>query len=72
MSSAIWRKFGKRIRGLRLERGWSQEEFAHRIGMDVSYLSELENGKKEPCLTRIHRIAVGFEIRISELMKGLD
>lgn len=39
--------------------------------MDVSYLSELENGKKEPCLTRIHRIAQGFGLSISELMKGV-
>jgi transcriptional regulator with XRE-family HTH domain len=49
----------------------SQEEFAYKIGMDTSYLSELETGKKEPCLTRIHRIADGFKITVSELMKGL-
>ncbi|HXM09571.1 MAG TPA: helix-turn-helix transcriptional regulator [Terriglobales bacterium] len=71
MSSAIWRKFGKRIRRLRLAHEWSQEEFAYRIGMDVSYLSELENGKKEACLTRIHRIAAGFKISLSELMKDV-
>jgi transcriptional regulator with XRE-family HTH domain len=71
MSNTIWRKFGARLRALRRRRKWSQEEFAYRIGMDVSYLSELENGKKEPCLTRIHRIAQGFGLSISELMKGV-
>ena len=71
MSNATWRRFGKRLRELRRARDWSQEEFAYRIGMDVSYLSELETGKKEPCLTRIERIAKGFGISISELMKGL-
>jgi transcriptional regulator with XRE-family HTH domain len=39
--------------------------------MDVSYLSELENGKKEPCLTRIHRIAKGFGLSISELLRDV-
>jgi len=71
MSNVLWQRFGKRIRGLRLRRKWSQEEFAYRVELDVSYLSELENGKKEPCLTRIHRIAKGFGITISELMKGI-
>lgn len=71
MSNALWRRFGKRIRTLRLKRKWSQEEFAFRVGMDVSYLSELENGKKEPCLTRIQRMAKGFGMTISELMKGV-
>jgi transcriptional regulator with XRE-family HTH domain len=71
MSNAIWRTFGRRIRELRRKRKWSQEEFAYRIRMDTSYLSELENGKKEPCLTRIQRIAKGFGISISELMRGV-
>jgi transcriptional regulator with XRE-family HTH domain len=71
MSNAIWRAFGRRIRELRRKRKWSQEEFAYRIKMDTSYLSELETGKKEPCLTRIHRIAKGFGISISELMRDV-
>jgi transcriptional regulator with XRE-family HTH domain len=71
MSSVVWRKFGKRIRALRGERKWSQEEFAHRINMNVSFLSEIETGKKEPCLTRIHRMARGFGISMSELMRGV-
>jgi transcriptional regulator with XRE-family HTH domain len=71
MSSAIWRKFGARLRILRRKRKWSEEEFAYRIGMDVGYLSELENGKKEPCLTRIHRIAKGFGLCISELLRDV-
>ena len=71
MSSAIWRKFGARLRTLRRKRKWSQEELAYRIGMDVSYLSELENGKKEPCRTRIHRIAKGFGLCISELLRDV-
>ena len=72
MSTTLWRKFGKRLRSLRKERKWSQEEFAYRAGgMNVSFLSELETGKKEPCLTMLHRIAKGFGISISELTQGV-
>jgi len=30
--------FGKRVRELRRQRGWSQEGFAHEIGLDRSYM----------------------------------
>ncbi len=30
--------FGNRVRQLRKNRGWSQEEFAHRVGLDRSYM----------------------------------
>jgi len=39
--------------------------------MDVSYLSEIENGKKEPCLRKIKEIAQGLGVNISRLVQGL-
>jgi transcriptional regulator with XRE-family HTH domain len=71
MASDICELFGERIRQLRGKRGWSQEELAHRVGMDVSYLSEVENGKKEPCLRKIKELAQGLGLTVSRLMQGL-
>jgi len=71
MSNTICRQFGTRLRVLRKKREWSQEDFAFRVGMDVSYLSELEGGKSEPCLRLIQRIAKGFGVSISEFMDGI-
>jgi transcriptional regulator with XRE-family HTH domain len=58
-------------RQLRVKRGWSQEELAYRVGMDVSFLSELENGKKEPCLRKIKELAQGLGVSVARLMEGL-
>jgi len=71
MSSDICVQFGKRIRQRRKDRGWSQEELAFRVGMDVSYLSEVETGKKEPCLRKISDLAKSLDVTISQLMRGL-
>ena len=62
MSNDICEQFGKQLRQLRTKKGWSQEELAHRVGMDVSYLSEVETGKKEPCLRMIRELAQGLGV----------
>ena len=71
MSNDICTDFGRRLRQLRLRRKLSQEELAYRVGMDVSFLSELENGRKEPCLRKIKELAQGLDITVSSMMRGL-
>jgi hypothetical protein len=39
--------------------------------MDVSYQSELENGKKEPCLRKMKEISLGLGITLSRLIGKL-
>jgi ribosome-binding protein aMBF1 (putative translation factor) len=41
-------RLGNRVRALRQEQGWSQVEMAEMLGIDRSYLSEIETGKKDP------------------------
>ena len=71
MSNDICTDFGRRLRQLRIKRKLSQEELAYRVGMDVSYLSEVENGRKEPCLRKIKELAQGLDITMSRMMRGL-
>lgn len=51
------RSLGKRLRVLRLERGLTLRELAGRIGKSESYLSKLENGKLNPSLASLKKIA---------------
>lgn len=68
----IRRKFGQRVRALRRERGWSQEEFADRAGLHRTYVSAVERGVRNPTLTVIERLAAALNISISELLRELD
>ncbi|MDH6277226.1 transcriptional regulator with XRE-family HTH domain [Aurantimicrobium minutum] len=59
--------FGDRIRALRSEQGLSQEEFAHEIGLDRTYIGGVERGERNVSLDNIHRIASALDVSPSEL-----
>lgn len=67
----IKKKFGDRVRELRLEANLSQEKFALSIDMDRTYLASVENGKRNISLENIAKIANEFNITIEELFKGM-
>lgn len=48
-------KFGQRIRELRQKTGLSQEKFALMIGMDRTYFSSVESGKRNISLLNIKK-----------------
>lgn len=71
MSTDIRALLGNRIRSLRRKHGWTQVEMAEMLGVDRSYLSEIETGKKDPSLRVLKTIADGFELSLSQLLRGL-
>lgn len=64
-------KFGQRIRELRQKTGLSQEKFALMIGMDRTYFSSVESGKRNIFLLNIKKIADGLEITVDKLFENL-
>lgn len=62
-------ELGKRIKSLRDQRRLSQEELAHRAAIHVTYLSGLENGKRNPSLTILERLSSALEVTISDLFR---
>jgi transcriptional regulator with XRE-family HTH domain len=64
-------RFGDRLRELRREQGWSQEELAHRCELDRTYIGGIERGERNLALRNIERIAQTLGVTISELLEGL-
>jgi transcriptional regulator with XRE-family HTH domain len=64
-------RFGLRLRKLRKEKGWTQVQMADALGVDRSYISDMERGKKNVCLPTMEVIALGFEISLSKLLSRL-
>jgi transcriptional regulator with XRE-family HTH domain len=71
MAKDICERLGARIRRLRQERGWTQMYFAVHTGLSRTFISDVENGVKEPCLRSLETLADGFEIKLSELFRGI-
>lgn len=61
---------GKRIAAIRAKKAWSQEELAHRAGLNRTHLYRLERGIQSMTLTTLKTIADTLGVRIVELLKG--
>ena len=61
--------FGKRLRQLRLDAGWTQEQLAEAAGITTTYTSDLERGTKVPSLTIALRLSRAFKIPVGELLR---
>lgn len=69
MSSDICLRLGARLRELRKAKGWTQFELSERMGVDRSYLAEVETGKIEICLRNLDLVAQTFGLELHELLK---
>ena len=67
----IRKRLGLRVRNLRRDRCWTQVDLAELLGIDRSYLSEIETGKKDPSLTILKTMADGFGMDLGRFLKGL-
>ncbi len=56
-SADIVERFGSRVRNRRLAMGLSQEAFAAKCGLDRTYISGIERGKRNVSLRNIEVIA---------------
>ena len=61
--------FGKRVRQLRTDAGWTQEQLAEAAGITTTYTSDLERGTKVPSLTIVLRISKAFRVSVAELLR---
>lgn len=66
------RALGLRIAQLRAERGMSQRKLALVLGMDRVTLNRIEQGRGNPTLDTLQRIADGLDVPIEELFTGSD
>lgn len=64
--------FGHQLRKLRIEAGLSQEELADRAGLDRTYVSSCETGRRNIGLLNIHRLAAALSVSASELVRSDD
>ncbi|AHF15804.1 XRE family transcriptional regulator [Niabella soli DSM 19437] len=62
--------FGKRLRGIRLKRKFTQEKLAFTMEMEISQISRIERGVINTSLLNIIKIAETLHISPCELFEG--
>ena len=64
-------RLGDRIRRLRKKRGWTQVEMAEKVGIDRSFLADVERGKRNVSVLNLDLMAKGLKVSLSQLFSRL-
>lgn len=63
---------GKKIRLLRHQKGWSQEDVAKQLDISIPAFSKIETGITDVNLSRLEQIASLFEFSVVQLLNYND
>ena len=59
--------FGRSVRALREERGYSQEQLAERAGLHRNYVGGIERGERNVAIENIAKLAKALSVRSRDL-----
>jgi transcriptional regulator with XRE-family HTH domain len=65
-------EMGNRIRDVRRERGWTQDQLANAVGVSRSAVAQWETGRAGQVTTNLTRIAEVLEVGVQYIMYGDD
>lgn len=62
-------KLGRNLKRIRTKKGITQGDIVRALGMPKSFVSSIENGKTNPTLSTIAKLAKAIGVSVGELMK---
>lgn len=62
-------KLGKNLKRWRTKKALSQGDIAKVLGTDRAYISNIENGRMNPTLSTLEKLAQSLGITVDELLK---
>lgn len=64
--------FGRRLRALREERGWTQTVLGERAGMGYQEVARIERGEREPTWGTVRKLASALEVTPDSFLAESD
>uniref|UniRef100_UPI002FBD6350 helix-turn-helix domain-containing protein n=1 Tax=Desulforegula conservatrix TaxID=153026 RepID=UPI002FBD6350 len=64
--------FGKILKKIRAEKGFSQEKLALEADLDRTFISLLERGLRQPSLNTLLQISKSLDIKASEIVAQVE
>ena len=61
-------QLGKRIRDLRRQNGWTQEDLEAKAKIERVYISRIEGGRQNPSVLTLRALARAFKVTIPDLL----
>jgi transcriptional regulator with XRE-family HTH domain len=67
-NKALIKAVGKRIKELRQEKGFSQEELAYEADVPLSQIGRIERGETNPTISTLYVISKALNIKLMTLL----
>ncbi len=65
----ITRKFGEKVKALRLQKDMSQGDLAKRLAVHSTYISKIERGEQNISIQGLEKLARALGVPTDELLK---
>ena len=65
------KKFGSRVADVRKQRNITQEKLADMVDLHRTYIGFIEQGKRNPSIGNIQKIAKALKVSLPELFKNV-
>lgn len=63
-------RFGVEVKVARTRKDWRQVDLARRAELSKTYVSEIENGRRDPSLTTILKLSEALDVPPEQLING--
>ena len=67
-NSKLLKTFAQKVKTLRLEKGWSQEELASRADLHRTYIGSIERHERNVSLLNVEQIAKALKVSVKDLL----
>ncbi len=67
-NALVLQLFGKTVQAARLAKGWSQEKLAFEAGLDRTYVSSVERGRRNISIINIYKLAQALDMAPHNLL----
>ena len=68
MTTRVRKSFGKRVRELRKQKGYSQEQLVDKAGLHRTYIGSIERGEQNVSIDNIDKIAKALKTSVALLL----
>ena len=65
-------KLTERLKELRRARQWTMAQIAAASGLSLSYINDLENGRGNPTLDALVKLAGGYDLTLVEMLYPVE
>lgn len=67
--ASIYKRVGERVKRLRKNIGYSQEELAEKATLDYTSVQNIESGSRNPSLKTLSKIARALKVSVRDLFE---